>query len=105
MTENPETDQTRELLKKRLAEQDELRAKFEAATPADELKEEINLGESYIPVTEFRMDRTTFLVKHTPTELLNQWSVMTGPGSLKNGVEGWVDAITTTLAPKQQNGE
>ena len=98
----PELDenQLKDFLKQKLAEQDELRKRFDQATPYDECKDEIKLGEEYKSATEFRMDREAFLVKHTPTELLNQWSAMTGPRRLRDSVEGWVNEIHTTFPPK-----
>ena len=92
-----------ELLKQRLVEQEELRKRFEAASPAEDYKEDIDLNEQYKQVTEFRMDRTAFLIKHTPTELLNQWPTMTGPRRLKTSVETWVDEIHTTFPPKNRS--
>ena len=84
---------TAELLEQRLAEQDGLKKRFDAARPAEDYKDEINLGESCRQVTAFRMDKNSFLVKHLPTEIINQWPVMTGPGRLKTVVEKWVDEI------------
>lgn len=89
-----------ELLKQKIAEQGELRERFEAAIPAESYKEDIDLDQKYKEVTEFRMDRTAFLIKHIPTELLNEWSIMTGPKHLKTSVESWVDGIHITFPPK-----
>ena len=86
-------DTTAELLKQRLVEQDELEKRFDAADPAEDYKDEINLDGSCRLVTAFRMDKNSFLVKHLPTEIINQWPVTTGPGRLKTVVEKWVDEI------------
>ncbi len=86
-------DTTAELLKQRLVEQDELEKRFDAARPAEDYKDEINLGGSCRLVTAFRMDKNAFLVKHLPTEIISQWPVTTGPGRLKTVVEKWVDEI------------
>lgn len=103
MAEESDQNNVAELLKIKLAEQDELRKKFGEATLANSYKEEIDLDEKYRPITEFRLDKSLFIIKHTPTELLNQWSAMTGPRSLKRGVEGWVDEIHKTFPQKEQN--
>ena len=82
-----------EQLRQRLVEQDELEKRFDAARPAEDCQDEINLGGSYRQVTAFRMDKNAFLVKHLPTEIISQWPVTTGPGRLKTVVEKWVDEI------------
>lgn len=76
MAESENQSQIAEQLRLRLAEQDELRSRFDAASPANDFKEEIGLEEKYRPVTEFRMDRTAFIVQHVPTTLLNLWPAM-----------------------------
>ena len=50
-----------------LKKQTALKERFDAAHSANYYMDEINLGEPYRRVTEFREDPTAFLVKHTPT--------------------------------------
>ncbi len=78
----------------RLAEQIQLDDIFAAAHPAEDLKGEIGLEEPYSSVTEFRMNSESYLVKHTPTQVIGFWSVMTGPRRLRASVSEWVDRIT-----------
>ena len=99
MANELDAKQTSDLLKQKLTEQDTLRVRFEAASEAEDYKDEIDLSQPYKEVTKFRMDTTAFLVEHTPTTLLNQWSVMTGPRRLKSSIESWVDEIQTTFPP------
>lgn len=99
MPSEADIDQTVKQLKEQLAKQDELKIRFEAAHPADYLKDEIDLGDQYQPVTEFRMEQNFFLVSHTPTQILNEWSILNGPKALKRSVEKWVDQIHRTYPP------
>ena len=98
MAEIP-TEWNAELLQQKLAEQDELKALFETASPAEDYKEDINLDPAYREVTAFRMNKTHFLVQHVPTTLINSWSAMTGPRSLRTGVVAWVDEIQSVFPP------
>lgn len=86
-----------ELIRQEHSRQDDLRQRFESAFPAEEYKDEIDLDKNYREVTEFRMDRTDFLIRHIPTDLLDQWSVMNGPRRLKTSIQNWVDGINVTF--------
>lgn len=88
-----------DLLQKKLAEQDDLKALFEAASSAEDYKEDIDLDSEYREVTTFKMNKTHFLVQHIPTTLINSWSAMTGPRSLRTGVVTWVDEIQSVFPP------
>ena len=103
MIENNNQTHDPEWLSQRLAEQSELRTRFEAARVVNEFKNEIGLEEKYKPITEFRMDRTAYIVQHLPTTILNLWPSMTGPNRLKKGVESWIDELHQTYPPKQEN--
>ncbi len=86
-------------LQQRLAEQDEIQKQFDSASPAEDYKNDIDLDESHRKTTEFRMDKTSFLIRHTPTGILKELPAMTGPRRLKDSVEAWVNEIEEALPP------
>jgi hypothetical protein len=90
-------------LVQRLAEQDEIQKQFDDASPADGYKEDVDLDESARGTTEFRMDKTSFLIRHTPTGILKELPAMTGPRRLKKSVEAWVKEIEAELPPNKSS--
>ncbi len=90
-------------LQQRLAEQDEIQEQFDKASPADDYKDDIDLDESFKDITKFRMDKTSFLIKHTPTGILIELPVMTGPRRLRNSIESWVSEIEDVFPPDRSS--
>ena len=80
-----------EILRKLFSFQRIYSEKFEAASNADFVKEDISLEEPYKVVTALRLNKTDFLVQHLPSTLINKWSAKTGPKSLKEAIVGFVD--------------
>ncbi len=88
-----------QVIREILAKQTLLVQEFESAQAADSsLKDDISLGDKYKDETEFRMNKKSFLVMHIPSTLINKWSVFSGPMSLKENVEKWVDLLDQNIA-------
>ena len=90
-------------LKQRLAEQDEIQKQFDNASPAEGYKDDVDLDESARETTEFRMDKTSFLIRHSPTGILKELPAMTGPRRLRESVEAWVKEIEEVFPPDRSS--